>query len=234
MGPRTNLGFLSTLCRTEAFHDGRFDTDFIERNLETLGAVRNYLDAGAAAAGTARLFARQQKKIAPWLEPADSFDPWSANDAFQLNGSRIYTMPFLVDGELAEAQVSYRAGGFDLTIEGQPPVSDAIVTDAADGVFVFRRGRQAFVKPKDVEFGAEQGGEDGYVRAPMHGRIVAILVENGAEVAKGQRVAIIEAMKMEHTLAAPSAGTITEIAAAVGAQVAEGVKLMLIAPQKKE
>ena len=58
----------------------------------------------------------------------------------------------------------------------------------------------------------------------MHGKVLGILVEEGALVARGQRVAIIEAMKMEHTLVAPIEGTIAEISIAQDAQVAEGAE----------
>jgi 3-methylcrotonyl-CoA carboxylase alpha subunit len=53
-------------------------------------------------------------------------------------------------------------------------------------------------------------------------------VQQGARVTRGQRLAIIEAMKMEHTLTAPVDGTVAEIAVAKDAQVAEGAKVMLI------
>ena len=63
----------------------------------------------------------------------------------------------------------------------------------------------------------------------MHGKVLALLVEQGARVRRGQRLAIIEAMKMEHTLTAPVDGTVAEIAVAQDAQVAEGAKVMVIA-----
>ena len=63
---------------------------------------------------------------------------------------------------------------------------------------------------------------DGVIKAPMHGKVLAILVEPGASVQKGERVAVVEAMKMEHALTAPIDGTVGEIMATVGAQVAEG------------
>ena len=69
---------------------------------------------------------------------------------------------------------------------------------------------------------------DGAVKAPMHGKVLAIFVELGAAVVKGQRVAVVEAMKMEHALLAPVDGTVSEIAVAAGAQVAEGAKVMMI------
>jgi len=64
------------------------------------------------------------------------------------------------------------------------------------------------------------------VRAPMHGKVLAILVEKGEAVQHGQRVAIIEAMKMEHALTAPFDGVVDEVAVALGAQVTEGAVLV--------
>jgi hypothetical protein len=72
--------------------------------------------------------------------------------------------------------------------------------------------------------------KSGLVRAPMHGKVLGVLVEPGEQVIRGQRLAIIEAMKMEHTLLAPVDGTVTEIAVITDAQVAEGAKVMQIAP----
>ncbi len=68
----------------------------------------------------------------------------------------------------------------------------------------------------------------GIIRAPMHGKVRDLLVEAGARVVKGQPIAIIEAMKMEHTLAAPFEGVVVEIAVARDAQIAQGGKIMAI------
>jgi len=59
-------------------------------------------------------------------------------------------------------------------------------------------------------------------------------VEAGATVTKGERVAVVEAMKMEHALLAPVDGTVSEIAASVGAQIAEGARIMTIEAAKAE
>jgi 3-methylcrotonyl-CoA carboxylase alpha subunit len=64
----------------------------------------------------------------------------------------------------------------------------------------------------------------------MHGKVLAILTAKGKAVRKGERVAIIEAMKMEHALTAPFDGTVTEVAAAEGGQVAERATIMTIEP----
>jgi 3-methylcrotonyl-CoA carboxylase alpha subunit len=62
----------------------------------------------------------------------------------------------------------------------------------------------------------------------MHGKVLALLVADGDKVEKGQRLAMIEAMKMEHTVMAPRAGVVTAVAVAAGGQVAEGAVLMSI------
>jgi 3-methylcrotonyl-CoA carboxylase alpha subunit len=60
----------------------------------------------------------------------------------------------------------------------------------------------------------------------MHGKLVALFVQPGDRVEKGQRLAVLEAMKMEHVLLAPVAGEVMEVAAAAGGQVAEGARLI--------
>ena len=62
----------------------------------------------------------------------------------------------------------------------------------------------------------------------MHGKVLAILVAKGDSVLKGQRLAVIEAMKMEHALTAPHSGTVSVVSAAAGGQVAEGAAIMTI------
>jgi 3-methylcrotonyl-CoA carboxylase alpha subunit len=64
----------------------------------------------------------------------------------------------------------------------------------------------------------------------MHGKVLALLVAEGDSVVKGQRLAIIEAMKMEHALTAPYDGTVAGISVAAGGQVAEGAKVITIEP----
>ena len=68
--------------------------------------------------------------------------------------------------------------------------------------------------------------EGGRLTAPMPGKIVALLVDQGASVTQGTPLLIMEAMKMEHTIAAPSAGTVEALRYAVGDQVAEGAQLL--------
>ena len=81
---------------------------------------------------------------------------------------------------------------------------------------------------------AAQGGADGVIVAPMHGKVLAIEVAKGDRVARGQRLAVIEAMKMEHALLAQADGVVEDITVEAGAQVAEGARLLVIQPSAVE
>jgi 3-methylcrotonyl-CoA carboxylase alpha subunit len=236
VGPRSNAGFLAALCRAAEFRKGDFDTGFIDRNLAALGAVPQGLDRAAAALGTQKLVERESARIAAVFErePDAPASPWDSGDAFQLSGARHLALPILTEGESIVAQVAYGPGGALVAIDGIAPASDAVALDAGDAVYVLRHGRQTKVSLRDLSL--DEAGDDaagGLVRAPMHGKVLALLVEQGERVRRGQRLAIIEAMKMEHTLTAPIDGTVAEIAVAADAQVAEGAKVMVIEPVKE-
>jgi 3-methylcrotonyl-CoA carboxylase alpha subunit len=135
----------------------------------------------------------------------------------------------LAEGESVVAELVYGARGAELTIDGVKAAADAVAVVADGAAYVLRNGRQTKVTLRDLAFDeAADQSRGGLVRAPMHGKVLAVLVEQGATVARGQRVAIIEAMKMEHTLTAPHDGVVAEITAVPGAQVAEGAKVLVI------
>ena len=160
----------------------------------------------------------------------DGASPWDATDGFQLAGSRGAALPVLVDGENVSAALSYGANGARVLVDGEEAAADAQAIEADEAVYVLRGGRQTVVRLKDFEaIDVDHLDTGGLITAPMHGKVLAILVEKGAAVAKGQRVALIEAMKMEHALTAPIAGTVADVAAVAGSQIAEGAKVMVIA-----
>ena len=230
-GPRTNVALLAALCRAPGFRAGEFDTGFIARNASALGAEPQGLDRAAAAAGVARVLAQDAARIAQRLDRAsgEPASPWDASDGFQLSGERSIAVPFLADGDAIRAQVSYGPGGATVAVDGIAPDLAAVTIEAADAVYVLRRGRQTVVRCADTGLAAlEHAGGDGRITAPMHGKLLALLVQTGDSVEKGQRVAIIEAMKMEHALTALAAGVVTDVPVAAGAQVAEGATVMII------
>jgi 3-methylcrotonyl-CoA carboxylase alpha subunit len=233
VGPRTNLGFLIALIGSDEFREGEFDTGFIDRNLAALGAVPQEVDHGAAAAGAVLLLDRHSARVAARARSRsnDVWSPWNAVDAFQLSAPRQVGLPIVVDGEKMLAQVSYEGSKPIVRVDGVEPDPQAATIEHQDAVHVVRAGRQTTVRARDFDaIDVDHLDGDGVIAAPMHGKVLAIMVEPGSTVVRGQRVAIIEAMKMEHALSAPFEGTVSDIAVAPGAQVAEGARVMTIDP----
>ena len=243
-GPRCNARFLRALCQAPGFRAGDFDTGFIERNLEALGAVPHALDTRALAIGAAVVWHKTQhaNEKKGYLQGRLLASPWADKDSFQMGPPRHTVLPLLADGARVDVSVVNQAGMIDVTVVAGgahrfsidsrvflEELPDATVA----GPFVIRDYRQTEVSlfdPLTVDATHEAGG-DGAVVSPMHGRIVAVLVNVGDAVAKGQKLALIEAMKMEHALVAPFAGSVTEVLAQAGAQVAQGARIVAIAAQ---
>ena len=235
-GVRTNVPFLASLCRAAAFRDGKVDTGFIDRSLAALGAIPREPDSAAAALGAASLLEGRRARDATTEAEnaaAEDYSPWSTSDGFQLGGARDVALPLVVDGEDAEARISYGKDGASLTVAGVAPASDGRVFFSAEDAFVLRAGRQTRVRIKDFSASSMQAaGGDNVIKAPMHGRVLAVLAAIGERVVFGQRLAVIEAMKMEHTLRAPFAGIVRELSVSTGAQVVEGAPIMVLEPVK--
>jgi 3-methylcrotonyl-CoA carboxylase alpha subunit len=228
-GPRHNAGFLAALARAADFRAEKFDTGFIERHLDALVGTQ-MLDRAAAAAGAPRLVAREQQRVRAQQE--ESVSPWDAPDGFQLSGARTVMLPLDADGESVMASVAYQAGRMEVTIDGVAAASDARLLEADTAVYVLCQGRQTVVRLKALDAADAAGAtHSGRVSAPMHGKVLEVLVAPGAAVHKGDRLAVIEAMKMEHTLLAPIDGVVADVRVAVSAQVAQGAHLMTIEPE---
>ncbi|AWN53649.1 acetyl/propionyl/methylcrotonyl-CoA carboxylase subunit alpha [Methylobacterium sp. 17Sr1-1] len=220
-GPKTNVAFLKALVEAPDFREGRFDTGFIDRDLATLTAPSPHRDA-AIRAGIRALVAR--------ATPAVTGSPWDAADGFQLGEARRQVFPFALEGEPAEAVLHWGASGPSVEYgEAGPEPTALAVIDAPGGVLVLSEGRQIALSPPDpFAVDLDHIDQGGTIKAPMHGRLVAVLVAPGDTVVRGQRLAVVEAMKMEHALTAPADGTVAEVAAEAGQQVAEGARLITL------
>ena len=94
-------------------------------------------------------------------------------------------------------------------------------------VAVFADAGSAVVAQIDpIAHAGDHAGEAGRLTAPMPGKLIALLVKVGEAVKRGQALAVMEAMKMEHTISAPRDGTVTALRYAVGDQVSEGGELL--------
>jgi 3-methylcrotonyl-CoA carboxylase alpha subunit len=233
-GPRTNTAFLKKLVDAPEFRKGNFDTGFIDRNLEALGAVAREPSPIAVAAGALSLVRRDHERnmLAGAAAVGREFGPWWESDGFQLVGKRRTGVPLMVDGERLDGLVTWDDEGPAFELPGKSMEArdvEAAVIEAGEAMLVLHEGRQTRVEiydPTSVDL--EHLDDGGIVKAPMHGKVVALFVTAGETVTKGQRVAIVEAMKMEHVLLAPAAGTVSDILAETGQQVSEGARIIVI------
>ena len=248
-GPRVNTPFLTMLAEHPEFRAGRFDTGFIDRHLAELLYADPREEALAIARALAFLLDRERRRLAE-VESAGKppsysawRDPWSADDGFALGPARIMALDFLVDGAARQTTVAWGPGGAQVTVDGMtasghlpvpsrregPALAPSQLVEVAGGAVVVAGGRQFHVTlPRYGALDAHDFGGDGVVRAPMNGKIVATFVEPGQRVKKGARVALMEAMKTEHSLTAPMDGIVTQVAAVPGTQAVEGAVLARI------
>jgi 3-methylcrotonyl-CoA carboxylase alpha subunit len=180
------------------------------------------------------------------LRDPDPRSPWHARDGWRLNATASRGLMFRVGETQKTVQVAYRADRFTLAVDGASREArgelsprgllrveldgtrmDATVIAAGRMRHVFLHGRSwqlASVDP--LHHAGEGGGAEGGLLAPMPGKVIALLAEPGAKLAKGAPLLILEAMKMEHTINAPSAGTVKAYRFAVGDQVGDGAELV--------
>ncbi len=227
IGPKTNLAFLRALMRSPEVEGGSFDTGFIDAHLGRLGASPHPPDRRAVLAAARLLLA---KRDASARSPLDPYDPWAVANSFELVGARPVGFDVTVDGKPERLHVTgagdkaSRAGG------ASADPSEITLFETSAGVYTFASGRQAYVEltdPLERSAGGPEEG-DGGIRAPMNGRLVAVFVGEGEAVEAGHRLAVVEAMKMEHALTAPFAGVVRDIVAMIGEQVEMGEPIMRV------
>jgi len=227
-GPKTNLAFLRALLAAPKFSRGAIDAGFVDAHLSDLGATRQPLDVEAALAGASALRRRQRRE----QERPATRDPWDRADAFDLLGPRRVGFEALVEGNRERFVATTAPGGEEIQFAdgraGQA-MQDCTIVEARDVVYVLRGGRQTRVAPsRPHDAGEESEARSGDVIAPMHGRLIAVDVADGAEVKKGQRVAVVEAMKMEHALHAPFDGRVADLSARAGDGVEQGTLILRV------
>ncbi|MGR3632611.1 MAG: ATP-binding protein [Limimaricola soesokkakensis] len=237
-GTVTNLGFLARLLRHEGFAAGEVDTGLIGRDLDTLTAKAEMPEhvpvlAALAAAG---------------LDHSPEGDgPWDRLRGFRHWGASEIHVVLEHEGEPLEVALRrdgpghwHRAGtqigvsrdtrGLEVTVSGRRFRAEAV--RHGNRVTVWDAGRAftfAIPDPLAVADAAGTGGDA--IAAPMPGLVKRMRAEAGQAVEKGQPLAILEAMKMEHTLTAPRDGVVAKVLASEGSQVSDGDLLLTLEPQ---
>ncbi|MGH7096976.1 MAG: acetyl/propionyl/methylcrotonyl-CoA carboxylase subunit alpha [Stellaceae bacterium] len=249
LGLSTNLAFLARVAAHPAFAAGAIDTGFIERHRAALLPAPCPAPAAAlAAAALVRLAARAEE--ARRQAAGDWFSPWTGSVGWRLGGERgVQDVVFrdgvqermiaaMAEGESWRLDLGERTalasgtrgpeGGFHLVLDGA--VRRLIVLDSGADLAVFLNGeswRLSEIDPLAPPSGLAAAA--GRLSAPMPGRVTRLLVGPGSRVRRGAPLIVIEAMKMEHTVAAPADGIVEAVRFAVGDLVEEGAELIALA-----
>ena len=228
-GPQTNASFLHALLVHPSFRAGTMDTGLIGRELPKLAPA--IVDKRAVALGALALMRAIEARAR--VEAGAPVSPWDAGDAFQLGGYRRQSVSVIADNKPVKVSVEWRADGAHATYGGESFAEkdrDGVtVVDGPGAVYVIAGMRQTRLAWPSFDVGAEEEAGDGSsVRAPIIGRVAKIFVKAGDSVAKGDRIAVVEAMKMEHVLHAAKAGRIAKLGASEGQQVTQGALIATI------
>jgi 3-methylcrotonyl-CoA carboxylase alpha subunit len=242
VGVHTNVAFLRRVVNSASFANADLDTALIERERGVLFNAAPLPLEVAAAGVVAHALATERG-----LETAD---PWSRRDGWRLHGAatrrfdllaqgthHVFTLvrthsgaQQLVQGEQRWPFGSRSRGGnlHDVTVGARRWALTVYAT--GERISIFAPEGAAVVDEIDPIAHAGEGAvESGRLTAPMPGRVIAFLAKVGQAVKQGQALAVMEAMKMEHTISAPRDGTVEELLYAVGDQVSEGGELLRLA-----
>lgn len=202
------------------------DTGLIARKLEALTAFE--LDPARLAGAVEELLGQRTRYAsAAATGPGErALGPWQETDGFQLGPPRRQTVRLTLDGQARNFVVEFGQTGPRMVgraAVGQAPVARPAGAEAATRVFALPDLVQVEVSwPAFDPTAIEDGASGSVVRAPINGKVARVFVTEGEAVEKGQRIAVVEAMKMEHVLHAARAGTIAKVAATEGQQVTQG------------
>lgn len=238
VGLSSNVQFLRHVVKSEAFAQAKLDTALIEREKAVLfqqTAVPTPLAVTIAVA--------QQLQAEQALETAD---PFSRRDGWHSHGTVRRSFTFVQDSATIQAVLTYgrhgtpqlqvgnvaaplhwqpQGDGLLVEFAGERSTAQVHVTGEARHIFT-PRGAAVLQLQDPLAHAGEGHSEGGRLTAPMPGKLVSFAVKAGDTVTKGQALAVMEAMKMEHTIAAPADGVVQELLYAPGDQVAEGAELI--------
>jgi acetyl-CoA/propionyl-CoA carboxylase, biotin carboxylase, biotin carboxyl carrier protein len=247
LGLGTNVGFLRALLADPDVRAGNLDTGLVGRKLEALTSADLPEDVIGAATGVTLLA----------LEPADALaDPFDIPGGWRIGEHSWTTRKLVASGhEPVEVRSRGRAADAELVIDGAEPFRSSTrpvsaqdpsrghfhsqggvtrgyaTARAADGtLWISRDGSAWAVREQEaLEAAADAAeGAGGPVLSPMPGTVTVVEVTEGQQVTAGQRLVVVEAMKMEHVLTAPVDGTVRELRARSGGTVAKDAVLLVV------
>jgi 3-methylcrotonyl-CoA carboxylase alpha subunit len=251
VGVASNVAFLRRLVMHDAFANAKLDTGLISRHHDALFPKAAPVSTNTlVAAALAETLALVDRRATSARNSGDPYSPWSEVDPWWPNSSRHAIRLTFADGA-AEQQLAVRRAGADWRValgtkgsevevaaavsvrDGRLRIlvdgSETLATVVADGekrhVFVGGEHRVLLLVDPLAHAGIEEA-HGGHLVAPMSGTVVAVMVKAGDKVEQGAPLMILEAMKMEHTIAAPADGVVSAVNFQAGDRVPEGADLV--------
>ncbi|MGE0628941.1 MAG: biotin carboxylase N-terminal domain-containing protein [Hyphomicrobiaceae bacterium] len=229
-GVRTNAAFLLSLVQHPDVASGRLDTGFIERH-PSLTSQAPPSESSIAAAVRELMLRRAPGEFRGRciMEGQRVPSPWDAGDAFQLGGERQIEVPFVIDGEPDAARATWPDGILAVVYGGgrsEAAGTKVRLVAAGERVFVVDGLSHAEVSwPAYGGMSDDEAEGDSGVRSPINGKVVKVLVAVGDKLDRGDRIAIVEAMKMEHVVTAPRTARVARVLVSEGQQVSTGTPM---------
>ncbi len=239
VGPKNNISFLEQILLHPAFKASKTNivsTGFISSYYdELLEPSKNISEFMLAIAGLGLLINQLNSNyLLGWRLNSES----TATRNYSFDENKV-SCTILKNGEIllkvndnysisASMPKNHCPGAFSTIIAGQEYTVTAIHNE--NKLYLFVKGLPHivinWVDPINKE--SQNSNSDGALTAPMTGRIIAMHVNNGDKVKIGQAMAVMEAMKMEHTIYASISGTVSNINVAVDEQVNEGIEIITL------
>ena len=258
VGLNTNVQFLRHVVRSPAFAHAQLDTALIQREAAVLfqqekvglpaavaAVVAHTLQAEQALQGHDPFSRRdgwqshgvaQRRFEFVWQDQPRSARLTCGHDG-RLSLSLADSGPDAKGGEVRElappvsGPLHFSADGAGLWVQwGDAPRTFSQLDWQGETAHLFTpQGATRITVLDPLAHAGEAAQEGGRLTAPMPGKVVSFAVKAGDKVKAGQALAVMEAMKMEHTISAPQDGTVAELLYAPGDQVADGAELLKLA-----
>ncbi len=254
VGPASNLDLLAALAAHPAFAAAEFDIGFIDRHrAELIPAPAPVGDRALAVACLYLMLQRAADARAAAARSGDPNSPWQSTDCWRANIEPEDNLRFRAGEREVVVPVRFHAGearlqlpGGALRVSGAIRASNGPATELrADlsgqriDATVVRRDWQLLISLDGVRATLELSGPRlsgeaepagaGPLAAPMPGKVVQVLVRPGDKVRRGAVLLVLEAMKMEHTIAAPADAVVASVRYAPGDLVEDGAELLTFA-----
>jgi geranyl-CoA carboxylase alpha subunit len=247
LGLPNNRDFLLDILKQDAFTKGEATTAFIGQIYGEQPDKPQVSDTAFLVAALAQYSAERLKAKRQSLSVSPELLDWASTG--------VAKSLFIYEGEFestvvrihASAQGMYRCSVNDTTyqvdevridgntialnVDGRTVRACFVAEDAATIHVALDSQSVVCTNTAVLPPGANEEVASGTITAPMHGLILSVEVESGQSVAKGQRLAVLEAMKMQHSITAPVDGSVATVAATSGQQVAAGDILIVIEEQ---